>query len=137
MRQQRGYGRDAALTIRMTITMLMLIGLYVVFLGMLVIAGVPWFFIGAIAVGMAFFQYFMSAKLVLATTGAKIVSAEEEPRLHATIERLAAIADMPQAQAHRGYGHARPQRIRHRAQSAERRDCGNARADVPPQRARA
>ena len=95
MRQQRGYGRDAALTIRMTITMLMLIGLYVVFLGMLVLAGIPWFFIGAIAVGMAFFQYFMSAKLVLATTGAKIVSAEEEPRLHATIERLAAIADMP------------------------------------------
>lgn len=93
--RQRGYGRDTALTVRMTFTMLMLIGLYVVFLGMLAFAGVPLFFIGAIAVGMAVFQYYMSDKLVLATTGAKVVSAEEEPRLHATIERLAAIADMP------------------------------------------
>ncbi|CAI8053859.1 Protease HtpX homolog [Geodia barretti] len=44
---------------------------------------------------MAFFQYFMSDKLVLATTGARVVTAEEEPRLHGIIERLVAIADMP------------------------------------------
>ncbi len=93
--RQRTYGRDISLTIRMGFTMLMLAMIYVVFLGLLTLAGIPWYLVGLIAVGMAFFQYFMSDKLVLATTGAKEVTAEEEPRLHAMIERLAAIADMP------------------------------------------
>lgn len=93
--RQRSYGSDPELTLRMMFTMLMLGLLYVAFLGLLFWAGVPWFLILVIAVGMAFFQYFMSDKLVLATTGARVVTAEEEPRLHATIERLAAMADMP------------------------------------------
>jgi heat shock protein HtpX len=58
-------------------------------------AGIPWEIVLIIAVGMAFFQYFMSDKLVLATTGARVVTAEEEPKLHGIIERLVAIADMP------------------------------------------
>jgi heat shock protein HtpX len=44
---------------------------------------------------MAVFQYFMSDKLVLLTTGARVVTPEEEPWLHATIDRLAAMGDIP------------------------------------------
>ena len=48
-----------------------------------------------IVVGIAFFQYFTSDKLALAASGAKIVSAEEAPDLHAMVERLCAMADLP------------------------------------------
>jgi heat shock protein HtpX len=48
-----------------------------------------------IVVGMAFFQYYTSDKIALAASGAKIVSQEEAPELHATVERLCAMADLP------------------------------------------
>ena len=93
--RQRSYGRDRELTLRMSFTILMLVFVYIAFMGLLFWAGVPWFFILILAVGMSIFQYYMSDKLVLMTTGAKVVTAEQEPRLHATIERLAAMADLP------------------------------------------
>lgn len=42
-----------------------------------------------------FVQYYYSDKMVLWTSGAKIVSASEEPELHEIITRLCAIADIP------------------------------------------
>ena len=48
-----------------------------------------------IVVGIAFFQYYTSDKLALAASGAKIVSAEEAPDLHAMVERLCAMANLP------------------------------------------
>ena len=48
-----------------------------------------------IVVGMAFFQYYTSDKIALAASGAKIVSQEEAPALHATVERLCAMAGLP------------------------------------------
>jgi heat shock protein HtpX len=48
-----------------------------------------------IVVGLAFFQYYTSDKLALAAAGAKIVSREEAPALHDTVERLCAMADLP------------------------------------------
>jgi heat shock protein HtpX len=48
-----------------------------------------------IVVGLAFFQYYTSDKLALAASGAKIVSAEEAPDLHAMVERLCAMANLP------------------------------------------
>ncbi len=93
--RQRTYGRDRELTLRMSFTILMLVFVYITFMGLLFWAGVPWFFILILAVGMSIFQYYMSDKLVLMTTGAKEVTPEQEPRLHATIERLAAMADLP------------------------------------------
>jgi heat shock protein HtpX len=48
-----------------------------------------------IVVGLAFFQYYTSDKLALAASGAKIVSADEAPDLHAMVERLCAMADLP------------------------------------------
>jgi heat shock protein HtpX len=48
-----------------------------------------------IVIGLAFFQYYTSDKLALAAAGAKIVSPEEAPDLHAMVERLCAMADLP------------------------------------------
>jgi heat shock protein HtpX len=48
-----------------------------------------------IIVGLAFFQYFTSDKLALKASGAKIVTAEEAPRLHEMVDRLCAMADLP------------------------------------------
>jgi heat shock protein HtpX len=79
----------------MYFTMFMLGMVYVAFLGLLFWAGISPIFILVIAVIMAAFQYFGSDKIVLMTTKAKVVTEEEEPKLHATIERLAAMADMP------------------------------------------
>ena len=93
--RQYSYKRDPELTFRMYFTMLMLGLVYVAFLGLLFWAGISPIFILVIAVAMAAFQYYGSDKIVLMTTRAKVVTAEEEPKLHATIERLAAIADMP------------------------------------------
>ncbi len=48
-----------------------------------------------IVIGLAFFQYYTSDKLALAASGAKIVSAEDAPELHAMVERLCAMANLP------------------------------------------
>jgi heat shock protein HtpX len=48
-----------------------------------------------IVVGLAFFQYYTSDKLALAASGAKVVSAEDAPELHAMVERLCAMANLP------------------------------------------
>jgi heat shock protein HtpX len=48
-----------------------------------------------IVVGLAFFQYYTSDKLALAAAGAKIVSPEEAPELHAMVDRLCAMAELP------------------------------------------
>jgi heat shock protein HtpX len=48
-----------------------------------------------IVIGLAVFQYWTSDKLALAASGAKIVSADEAPELHAMVERLCALADLP------------------------------------------
>ena len=79
--RQRNYGRDLELTFRMGITMMMLAVVYVFFLGLLMMAGLPWELVLIIAVAMAFFQYFMSDKLVLATTGAREWSRQRKSRV--------------------------------------------------------
>jgi heat shock protein HtpX len=48
-----------------------------------------------IVIGFAFFQYYTSDKIALAASGAKIVTAEQAPDLHAMVERLCAMADLP------------------------------------------
>lgn len=44
---------------------------------------------------MLFIQFFFSDKIALWSMGGRIVSEQEEPRLHETISRLCAIADLP------------------------------------------
>jgi heat shock protein HtpX len=88
--------RDYGLQARMLLTMFLLAALY---LGFLVVL---WAFGGVGTYGLMVFagiflliQFFFSDKLVLWSMGGRIVSEQEEPRLHETISRLCAIADLP------------------------------------------
>jgi heat shock protein HtpX len=48
-----------------------------------------------IVVGMGFVQYYTSDKLALAMSGAKVVSPEQAPELHAMVDKLCMQADLP------------------------------------------
>lgn len=52
-------------------------------------------FIGLAGIGMAFYQWWASDKVAMRAMRAREVSPQEAPELHAMIERLCALADMP------------------------------------------
>ena len=87
--------RDWGLTGRVWLTMFLLFVVYIVFIAVLSILGVPTLFLFIIAFGMAFIQYFFSDKLVLWTTGSRIIADDEYPELHQMVEKLAAEAGIP------------------------------------------
>jgi heat shock protein HtpX len=88
------FGRDTGLQVRMLVTMLLLGLVYVVFLGVLFAsAGATVAVVGCAA--LLAFQYFASDKLALRSMGAQEVSPQEAPELHAMIERLCVLADIP------------------------------------------
>jgi heat shock protein HtpX len=96
MAQQRAiFPRDRGLQFRMLLTLFLLGVLYVAFIGVLAAVGasavVMLVFIG----GLLGAQFFLSDKLGLAAMGAKEVTPEEAPGLHAMIERLCIQADLP------------------------------------------
>jgi heat shock protein HtpX len=94
MRNRTVWPRDTGLQARMMITLFLLGLLYVVFVVVLLQAvstGLMLLIIG----GMALAQLFLSDKLALRAMGAREVSAEEAPGLHAMIERLCIQADLP------------------------------------------
>jgi heat shock protein HtpX len=94
--QRKSFGRDAGLSARMLITSFLLGALYVVFAIVLFqVLNVGLAPMLLIVVGLAFFQYFTSDKIALAASGAKIVTPEQAPELHAMVERLCAMADLP------------------------------------------
>jgi heat shock protein HtpX len=94
--KRKSYGRDRGLTLRMLATGGLLGLLYVVFavvlLNVLNVGLAPML---VIVIGMAFFQYYTSDKLALAASGAKIVTEQDAPELHAMVERLCAMAGLP------------------------------------------
>jgi heat shock protein HtpX len=94
--KRRSYGRDAGLSLRMIFTGSMLGLLYVVFAVVLFqVLNVGLIPMVLIVVAIAFFQYFTSDKLALKASGAKVVGPDEAPELHAMVERLCAMADLP------------------------------------------
>src|SRR6266576_3887466 len=94
--KRKSYGRDAGLTLRMIFTSGLLGLLYVGFaVALLYFAHLQLAPMLVIIVVIAGVQYWTSDKLALAAAGAKIVSREEAPDLHAIVERLCAMADLP------------------------------------------
>jgi len=87
--------RDFGLTMRMLLTSFLLLIVYLIFLGILYALNVPFGFLLLVAAGMAFLQFFFSDKLVLWSTGTRIVAEDEYPELHRMIERLATTAGLP------------------------------------------
>jgi len=93
--KRKAYGRDFGLSARMSLTLFLLGLLYVGFaLVLFYVLHTTVVVLVLIVVGLAFFQYYTSDKLALKASGARIVSPEEAPQLHATIERLAAMANI-------------------------------------------
>jgi heat shock protein HtpX len=82
--------RDAGLTARMIISFAVLTVLYIVFLSVLAYAGVGAIAIAVIAGVLILAQWYFSDKIVLWSTGAKIVSREQFPELHDLVERIVA-----------------------------------------------
>ena len=91
----KSFKRDPKLLSRMYLTMIMLGVLYAVFTLFLLRLGIPVMFVGIIVGAMAIFQYYMSDKMVLKSSGAKEVSEKEEPKLHEIIKTLADRYNMP------------------------------------------
>src|SRR5215218_8573429 len=82
--------RDTGLTARMIVSFAVLTILYIIFLSVLACVGVSAIAIAVIAGIMILAQWYFSDKIVLWSTGAKIVSREQFPELHDLIERIVA-----------------------------------------------
>lgn len=87
--------RDWELTLRLWLTGFLLIIVYLVFMTVLMMLGVSAIFVVLLAVVMAGIQFFFSEKLVIWSTGARIVQENEYPDLYRMVGRLCKEADLP------------------------------------------
>ncbi len=93
--QKAIFPRDTGLQLRMLLTMFLLGLLYVAFVAALLSAGAGVALMLVVIGGLTLAQFFLSDKLALAAMGAKEVTPEQAPGLHAMIERLCIQADLP------------------------------------------
>jgi heat shock protein HtpX len=95
MQKRNWYGRDVKLQLRMALTVFLLFLTFLVFGAVLFFFTKAYIFLILIPIIGLVVQYFASDKLVLAATGAREVSPAGAPELHAVVERLAQMADLP------------------------------------------
>jgi heat shock protein HtpX len=93
--RRKAFGRDFGLTSRMFLTIFLLGALYVFFFALLLQSGASYGVMIVLLGAFAFIQYFTSDKIALASSGAKVVTPEQAPDLHAMVERLCAMSDLP------------------------------------------
>jgi heat shock protein HtpX len=94
--ERKAFGRDRGLSARMFTTMFLLGLLYVVFFVVLInLFDVGIWFAVVLIGALAFVQYYTSDKIALAASRAKVVTPEQAPELHAMVDRLCAMADLP------------------------------------------
>jgi heat shock protein HtpX len=87
--------RDSGLTARIILSFAILSFLYLIFLSILVYVGLDFISITVIASIMIVLQWYFSDKIVLWSSGAKIVTREQFPKLHDIIERIVARNNLP------------------------------------------
>ena len=87
--------RDTGLTARIVISFAVLTILYLVFMSVLVYVGLDFVSIAVIAGIMILLQWYFSDKIVLWSTGAKIVTRDQYPELHDLVERIVARNNLP------------------------------------------
>ena len=93
MARPTSFGRDTGLQLRMTLTLFLLGLVYAVLVGVVIAAKLP--FLLFIVGGMFALQLFASDKLALHAMGARVVTPQEAPQLHAMVERLCVQANLP------------------------------------------
>ncbi|MHB1980942.1 MAG: M48 family metalloprotease, partial [Sulfobacillus sp.] len=86
---------DRGLTWRMSVSYVLLGAVYVLFMWILLQAGVGYLPMVVILGGMLIVQYYFSDKMVLAASGAKVVAEGQEPELSGMVAKLAQLADLP------------------------------------------
>ena len=86
---------DSGLSARMVLSFVILGILYVIFLSILHYLGVGYIPLAIIAAVMILAQWYFSDKIVLWSSGAKIISREEYPKLHEIVERLSTNNGLP------------------------------------------
>jgi heat shock protein HtpX len=69
--------------------------LYVAVIAVLIAVGFSTIFVLLIAGGVLFFQWYFSDSMAMAAMRARVVTPEQAPQLHALVDRLCAMADMP------------------------------------------
>ena len=89
------YENDKGLTHRMVGTMFGLGLLYVVLAAVLIALGFSAVFVLVLSAGLLFGQWYFSDTMALAAMRARVLTPEEAPELHAMVDRLCALADMP------------------------------------------
>ncbi|MFD3686339.1 zinc metalloprotease HtpX [Nocardiopsis sp. NPDC058631] len=85
---------DRGLTTRMVTTMGLLALVYAAFVVGLVLVGLNVWLVLLVVAGFALFSYFASDKIAMFSMGAKEVTPQQAPELHAVVDRLCAMADM-------------------------------------------
>lgn len=88
-------GHDRGLQRRMFFTMGGLVLLYLVFMSIVIAMGASAVIVVILAGAFALFQIFFGDKLALRSMNAKITEPHEAPELHAMIERMAQLQDIP------------------------------------------
>ncbi len=91
------FGSDSGLTVRMTSVMFLLGAVFVALVVTLIfVLPAGWApIIAIIAIGIAWGQWYFSDTVAMKAMRAREVTPEQAPELHAMIDRLVALADMP------------------------------------------
>src|SRR5581483_936105 len=95
MARPKSFGRDTGLQTRMLLTLFLLGLVYAVLIAVLIAAGAGAVTIVVVAAVLFGLQLFTSDKIALYSMGAKEVSPQQAPELHAMIERLCIQANLP------------------------------------------
>jgi heat shock protein HtpX len=87
--------RDTGITVRIIFCLSILALLYIIFIAVLARTGLGFFPIMIISAVFILAQWFFSDKIVLWSSGAKIVTSDQYPSLHSIVERIVSRNNMP------------------------------------------
>lgn len=88
------FANDGQLQARMGVTIFGIGLLYTAFVAALIYFLGNYVLVAVIAIGLAFAQWYWSDKMAMKVMGAREVTPEEAPQLHALVDRLCAMSDM-------------------------------------------
>ncbi|MFQ6143997.1 zinc metalloprotease HtpX [Streptomyces seoulensis] len=92
---QSRFRSDRRLTVRMGVTLFLLGLLYVAFVAALIVLLKSWVLVVVVAAAALVAQYWFSDRIALFAMHGRVVERDEYPELHAVVDRLCAMADMP------------------------------------------
>jgi heat shock protein HtpX len=95
MARKSSFGKDPGLQARMILTLFLLGLVYALLVGVLFAAGAGAVTIAVVAGLLFLVQFFSSDKIALLSMGAREVSPQDAPELHAIVERLCVQANLP------------------------------------------